>query len=293
MSYVFFPPRTSNFYPGGPPYLAGIGASYGTVTSPSYEQQLAAYEADLKKWKLESLNARNAQAVYDKKVKQIDDAYTSALAAYRADKIAWDNQYQAYLVAVKNWDAAFKQYQAANAAKAQQVAAGYGIKLDGSFYNAGACVTQAQHDAYARNCTTVKGLGRLHGLGSSDPDCGMKLIPVCQFGPYPTVRNQPAPPPKGAYPAKPAPVRPMPVAPTPTTVTAPTPTSTVTVKKTPTPVPVSLPVPVPDEALTPTPPAADEPKQANVLMGGLIVAAIAVGGFLVYRTLKKPKAQAA
>ena len=51
----------------------------------------------------------------------------------------------------------------------------------------------------------------------------------------------------------------------------------------------SLPEPAPEE----TPIPVEEPKQANVLMNGLILVAVLGGGYLVYRTLKKPKAQAA
>jgi len=52
-------------------------------------------------------------------------------------------------------------------------------------------------------------------------------------------------------------------------------------------------------AMTPTPtpetpvtaPGPDT-KQASVLMNGLIIVAVLTGGYLVYRTLKKPKAAA-
>lgn len=287
MSYVLFPARETNFYPPGPPYLAGLHG-YGMRGLGDYAADLAAYTADYNKWRLENLAARNAQALYEAKVKALDKAYADALVAYNQDKAAWDKEYAAYLVAAKSWNADFARYQAANTEKSKAVAASYGLNLSPGYYQAGACVTQAQRDAAARACTTVKGIGYLRGLGSQDADCGTKLLPVCQFGPFPTVRAKPAPPAPPAYPAKPSTkVRPMPVKPIePATITT---TSTKPVKvytrDTPT-------VPVSDEPLTPTV-VADEPKQANVLMGGLIVAAVAVGGYLVYRTLKKPKAQAA
>lgn len=298
MSYVFFPARETNFYPPGPPYLAGL-RGYGMRGLGDYAADLAAYEADMKKWRVESLAARNAQALYEAKVKAIDKAYAAALDAYNQDKAAWDQEYAAYSVAAKNWDAAFKQYQAANTEKSKPIVAAYGLNMNPYYYSSGACVTQEQHNTFARLCTTVKGIGSYaRGLGSQDVNCGSKLLPVCQFGPYPTVRAQPKPPVKGTYPAKPAALRPMPVKPTEPVVSTPV-TTTSTTPATTTPVKVygkkpTAPATVPEEPQQPlTPAAADEPKQANVLMGGLIVAAVVVGGFLVYRTLKKPKAQAA
>lgn len=286
MSYVFFPPRTENFFPPGPPYLAGMRGL------GDYAADLAAYKTDLSKWRLESLKYASAIKAYDAKVKAIDAAYAAAVASYTQDKARWDSEYAAYLVAAKNWNAAFATYQKQNAARAQTIASSYGLNLTPAFYSAGACVTQAQHDAYARNCTTVKGIGQIRGLGSSDSDCGGKALPVCQFGPFPTVRPQPTPPQRAAYPAKPSPLRPEPVAPTAPAVTTPssggggswgTSSGGGGAAMTPT----------PDTTPAPETPTADDYKQSNVLMGGLLVAAMLGGGYLVYRTLKKPKAQAA
>lgn len=291
MSYVFLPARTDNFFPPGPPYLAGL---LGLRGLGDYAADLAAYQADYNKWRLEKLEYTNATKLRETKIKRIDAAYNAALATYTADKASWDKEYAAYLVAAKSWNANFEAKKAANTARAQTIAQAHGLNLSQAFYSQGACVTQAEHDAAARNCTTVKGLGYA-GLGGSDTDCGIKKLPVCDFGPYPTIRPQPKAPSKPPYPAVPT-LRAQPVAPVeppPKVVTKITKTLTPTppsAPQTPSSVPVvSLPSdPGPNEALTP-----EEPKHANVLMNGLIVVAILGGGYLVYRTLKKPKAQAA
>lgn len=281
MSYVFFPPRVDNYYPPGPPYLAGLRGL------GDYAADLAAYKVDYDKWRIERLQYTNAVKTRDTLIKKIDDTYNAALAAYVADKAAWDKEYAAYLVAAKSWNANFEAKKKANTERAMVIAQAHGLNLSQAFYSQGACLSQAEHDAAARNCTTVKGLGRAFGLSGSDVDCGLKKLPVCDFGPYPTVRAQPKAPSKPAYPAVPMlraePV--APVAPPPAVVTK----TTKTLTQTPSSVPVTVPTqPVPNEALTP-----EESKHSNVLMNGLIVVAVLGGGYLVWRTLKKPKAQAA
>ena len=288
MSYVFLPPRTDNFFPPGPPYLAGLRGLRGLG---DYAGDLAAYQADLAKWKTESIGYQRALRVRDTQIKTIDANYNAALASYVADKAAWDKEYAAYLVAAKSWNANFEAKKAANTARAQTIAQAHGLNLSTGFYTSGACVTQAEHDAAARNCTTVKGLGYA-GLGGSDIDCGVKKLPICDFGPFPSVRSQPKAPSKPTYPAAVPPLRPAPVAPVeppPPTRVVKTLTPTPSAPQTPSSVPVvSLPSdPGPNEALTP-----EDSKQASMFRNGLILVAIATGGYLVYRTLKKPKAQA-
>lgn len=282
MSYVFFPPRTDNFYPPGPPYLAGLRGL------GDYAADLAAYKVDYDKWRIEKMQYTNAVKTRDTLIKKIDDTYNAALAAYVADKSAWDKEYAAYLVAAKSWTANFEAKKKANTERSMTIAAAHGLNLTQAYYSQGACLSQAEHDAAARNCTTVKGLGRAFGLSGSDTDCGLKKLPVCDFGPYPSVRAQPKAPSKAAYPPVPT-LRAEPVAPVEPPKTKVVKTLTQSTPQTPSSVPVTVPTqPAPDEALTP-----EESKHANVLMNGLIVVAILGGGYLVWRTLKKPKAQAA
>jgi hypothetical protein len=157
---------------------------------------------------------------------------------------------------------------------------------------------QSQIDSYAKQCVTVKGLGHagyLRGLGSNDPDCGWKRMPLCAFPAAPKIRQRPIAPRKPSYPA--APVAPtMPVSPG----AAPTPPATTSNgggwSSTKTPGPGKLSpstVPVPDPATVPAPEAAEDNHQAGMIRNGLLLVALGVGGYLVYRTLKKPKAQAA
>ncbi len=281
MAYVFFPARETNFFPPGPPYLAGLRGMRGLG---DYAADLAAYNADMRKWRLESLAYNKAIAFNAAKVKVIDANFAAAWKAYLADKAAWDNEYAAYLVAYKSWVAANQD----NAARSMKIADAYGLNLTQGFYLSGACISQADHDAYARSCTVVKGLGHLRGLGSTNSDCGMKQLPICT--PAPSVRAKPVPPTRAAYPAAPAPLRAMPIAPTAPATTTPASSGGGGGSPTTHPDTVSLPVTVPDASVAPT---ADDSKYGNVLMNGLIIVAVLGGGYLVYRTLKKPKAQAA
>ncbi len=281
MAYVYYPPRTSNFFPPGPPYLAGL-RGYGMRGLGDYASDLAAYTVANNKWRLAKLAYDRDVKAYGNKIKAVDAAYAAALAKYNADKAAWDNEAAAYSVAMTSWNANNRL----NAERSMKIASTYGLNLTQGYYQSGACLTQAQHNEYARQCVTVRGIGYLRGLGSTDANCGMKALPVCV--PPPTLRAKPTPPARGAYPAKPVSPGPQPIAPTPPATTTPTtiPTTIPTTTPTTPSGPVTTPVSVPDT----TPVVADDPKQANVLMGGLIVAAVVVGGYLVYRTVKKPKA---
>lgn len=279
MSYVFFPPRTENYFPPGIPYLAGVG-SLG-----DYAADLAAYKTAYDKWRLAKTSYTRSLSIYEAQVKAIDDAYASALAAYNQALSKYNQDYAAFLVAANNWNAAFSAYRKANTEKSMTIAKAHGMTLSAAYYNSGACVTQAQHDAYARNCSTVKGLG-MRGLGSSDPDCGGAKLPVCQFGPFPTAPSKPTPPVRGAYPKAPVDPGPAPIEPKAPPAVTTTPSSgggssPVTPPSTPAITPVT------DDSSVPV--TADS-KQANVLMNGLVIVAVLGGGYLVYRTLRKPKA---
>lgn len=294
MSYVFFPPRTDNYFPPGPPYLAGFGGL------GDYAADLAAYKTAYDKWRLAKASYTRNLTIYQAKVKSIDDTYAAALAAYNKALAQYEQDYAAFVVATNNFNAAFAQYRKANEAKSMAIAKAHGMTLSAAYYNSGACVSQAQHDAYARNCSTVKGLGYLRGLGSSDPDCGGAKLPVCQFGKPPVAPTKPTPPVRAAYPSAPIDPGPAPIEPKapPAAPPAPPPVAVVTPPSSggggsPTTVPVVTPVttptvtPVTDDSVVPV---TSDSKQANVLMNGLVIVAVLGGGYLVWRTLKKPKA---
>lgn len=286
MSYVFLPPRTANYFPASMPYLAGVrGLGDYAADLEAWKKEQAYYKADLKRWTEDKAKYDAAMATYNQAMSQINGAYASAQAQYANIKAQWDADYNTYSAALGAWNAQVAAIRAQNRAKSEQVAKSYGITLPASFLNGDACITQAQKDAYRQACRsgTVKGLV---GLGSSSPDCAWAALPVCSFPAKPTLRPMPLPPAKPTFPAKPT-LRPMP---TPPTTPQPTPPPVVTT--TPAVTPTTTPIPgggePPATELTP-----EDDKQANLVMGGLIVAAMLGGGYLVYRTLKKPKAQAA
>jgi len=271
MAYVYFPPRVSNYFPGGPPYLSGLGDYAADLAT--YKTKLAAWKMDHLKWQREKATYTALLAKYNLAVKDIEQEYSVNMAAYNA--------------ALNDYYTAFAGTKHGYTERSRTIDASYGLKLPQSYYSGLACLTQAQHDSYAKNCTTVKGLGRW-GLGSNDPDCGYAKLPICN------------------YPVKPvAPTRVYPKAPTlraepksPTAPTAPPVVTTTPVTTTPSSssgggggAPAPTPTPdVPPDAITPT---AEPNKQANMVRNGLLLVVVLGGGYLVYRTLKKPKAQAA
>jgi hypothetical protein len=278
MSYVYFPPRVSNFFPGGTPYLAGLGLGLGYVPSAA-----AQYEIDFKLWSKDKKKYDDAMLVYNAKVKSINDAYGSAIMVYYKEKAAWDEAKQTYEAAMNGWSRAFASIKAANTTASQKIAKDYGISLAQSYYDGGACLSKQQHEDSKARCQTVKGLG----LGSLDPECGYKWLPICDFANKPTLASPPIAPSYAPYPRKPK-LRAQPKAPP------------VVLVKTPVPVPVPVTTPpgptvevtVPVPVATPVPDAAEpeRAKQAGMVTNGLILIAVLGGGYLIYRTLKKPKA---
>lgn len=275
--YVYYPPRTTNFFPPQVPYFGAALGDYAADLA-TYQKAQKAYQLDMLQWRRDKTVFDAASAAYAKKVANITAGYGADVSEYGRNKNQWDKDYAVYVLALDAWNAAFSNSKRSNTERALTIAKSYGLNLPQSFYDNGACLTQSAHDAYARQCTTVKGLGR--GLGSLDSDCGMKALPVCQFGAKPTLRLPPTPPSKPSYPSKPT-LRAMPIAPM-----APTPPAGGSGGGSSTPnVPVS--VSTPESALP------EDTKQSGMLMNGLVIVAVAAGGYLIYRTLRKPKAQAA
>lgn len=232
-------------------YPSGFPYFAGVSGLGDYASELAAYQ--------------NAQA-----------AYLVRLQAYKEKCAAIDKDYgerrRSYNIQMASYNSQVAAIRESNVAKARAVDKAFGLSLPQSFYNGDACITAAQRDAYARSCqsNTVK------GLGAVDSSCGMRQLPVCSF-PVPPVA-----PVKPPYPA--APVEPKaPAAP----VTPPSGGSG-NGGGTSAPPSTSTPVTVP----TSTPPAvtSDDSKGAGMVRNGIIVAVVLGGGYLVYRTIKKPKA---
>lgn len=283
MSYVFLPPRIDNYFPPGMPYLAGLrGLGDYDADLKQWRLDQLSYQQNLARWQVEKANYDKAMVDYNRAMSSISGSYASAKAQYDAAKAQWDADYNTYAAAMAAWNSQAAAIRAQNRAKSEQVAKSYGISLPSSFLNGDACITQAQKDAYMKACRsgTVKGLV---GLGSSSSDCAWAALPVCSFPAKPTLRAAPQPPAKPTFPAKPT----LRAQPSPPTTPKPTPPAVTT---TPTTTPDGGGSPITTD-LTPT--THDDGKQANLVMGGLIVAAVLGGGYLVYRTLKKPKAQAA
>ncbi len=289
MSYVFLPPRTANYFPPDMPYLAGLRGLRGLGDYASdltaYKVAYAAYQKDYAAWVAEKKQYDADLAAWGHSVAVAQAKYKVKLAAYKKDLAAWNIEYGAYQIALNAWDVVFAGYKRDNTSRSLTIAAAYGLSLPQSYYDTGACLPQSSHDSYASRCVTVKGLGRYGGLGSLDADCGMSKLPVCQFGPMPTLRSQPVEPKAPVVPAKPT-LRAQPVEPT--APATPPPSATV---------PSggggqAAPGPAPDGSGTPGPSLAPSNQSGGMIRNGLLLVAVLGGGYLVYRTIKKPKAAA-
>jgi len=296
MSYVFWPARTENYFPPGPPYLAPLRGLRGLgdydADLKAYKTAQLAYSRDMVTWNALKKKYDADVAAYATTVSSIDASAASEQAAYQRDLASWNKEYAMYLLALNTWNADVTKIKQQNAIRAATRAQAYGITIPQWFVDQGFCLSQAQIDAYAKQCVTVKGLGHagyLRGLGSNDPDCGWKGMPLCSFPARPAVRAKPIAPRAPSYPAKPT-LRAQPVSPGP----APTPPAATT--------PVtsgggggsSLPSPgVPSPSSVPIPDSATDPNaNSGMVRNGLLLVALGVGGYLVYRTLRKPKAAA-
>lgn len=287
MAYTFLPPRTVNYAPPGMPYLSGFGAL------GDYASDYAAWQSAHAAWKIKQQNFPAALAAYNASVKTIKADYEKRLAAYNVSYSNWQAEVGAYNANLSSWAQAYQKAYIANKIASDAVNTKYGLKLPSSYYQAGACITAAQQASYRRNCTTVRGLGTLGlSLSGSEMDCHMAKLPICNLPAKPTPpRAQPTKPAPPSYPLAPVlPPEPQPPQKPPVLTTPPV----VTV------IPPSSgggggggnPV----VTTTPNTPIVEEPQddpQRGMIMNGLILVAVGVGGYLVYRTLKKPKAQAA
>lgn len=253
-----------------------------------------------------------------------DAAYDQAYAQYLKDHAAWEQAGYAYTSAFASWAAGEgqkdKDYAAAvaayNAAHAADLAAAaswpalkqslqaQGVVFPSSFRG---CVTQAQHDAWQRECdqfSTVKGIGlvaaprsltaasTVQGIPTGNP-CLLAQIPVCRpitFVPH-RAAAAPRPAPPGPEPQPPA----KPATPPPTTVVVqqqiPTPRPTTSIPNPTAITPGGSSIPVAPTTSS-TVPAQASTKTGGMLSSGLILLVLAGGGYALYRTFKKPRASA-
>lgn len=277
MAYNYLIPRT-NYFPPGPPYLAGLGA----LAADQYGAAYARYQADLANWQREKAAYDKAEQVYLGAVQMAQNNYGAAQARYAAEKAAWDREAAAHSIAMGGWQRAYEQQVAKNAEVSRQVASTFGLKLPPEYFAGGACISPASFEYAKARCTTVKGLGSPLDYGDW---CGIRRLPICSFPNKPTLRAQPVPPTTPALPPRPAQLRPPPAPPpAPPAVTAPPPMI-------PAPPPTTMPPPGP--TLSPPPEGAPLNKQSNLVMGGLLAVVVVGGGFLIYRTVKGPKKAAA
>jgi hypothetical protein len=138
------------------------------------------------------------------------------------------------------------------------------------------CVTQAQHDAWAATCAQLNAIKGLGAAVPTGPECGLAQLPVCApaLAPPAAIGPKPNPPSLYAMPSPPPPLRPEPQPPTPPPPSALGP-------------PPQM-APGPDGTPSPTTTAAPA-TSAGILSNGLILVVLAGGGYLLYRSLKKPK----
>lgn len=268
----------------------GPGAfGFSGLGDAAYDSALQAYNADHAQWVLDKQAYDRAYTAWQAQSANALAAYNQALAAYNANLANWQMEQAAYtgqLAAYQNQARtnAMTYGMSQNSVLAQYpsivIPAGYA-----------GCVTQAQHDAWAKTCSQIQSVKGLGGPTPTGPACGLALLPVCAapLSAPPPLRPRPVPPPLPNPSLSPAPVRPEPLPPAPPASPLPLPASNQPGSPPPsvlTPsytVPDSLPVPPP--STTPTTTSAS----AGLLSNGLLLVILAGGGYALYRTFKKPK----
>jgi hypothetical protein len=286
-NYAYLPPRLS-YFPPDPPYLGGLRGL------GSYATDVAAYERDHAAWLQEKANYERAMAAFVASIGAQTQAYQQALATYNAAKSAWDRDAAAYNGALLSYNAQVSAQRAANIQKANEIAKAHGITLQQWVYDQGGCLTPAQQANYRAHCQSVRGLGAGE-LFTASTNCAYAKLPICNFPTRPTLRSPPSPPVKPSGTTTPPSLRPEPKPPVapPTMTTVPRPGATpIPVSTTPPKWPTAA--PDPGSSTTPLTPTeeAEDLKNKNLVMSGLLIVALVGGSYLIYRTVKKPKAAA-
>jgi len=254
----------------------------GERTDPAY----LAYLADHKAWESES-KERTRVLLLNLAINR-DNAV--AQARYNAAEASYQQAVQSYV-------GAMQARAAANQTTSARVAKQYGLALPVDYAG---CVPQSYHDSAVNDCTAQQTYSQVRGLSgppSWQVPCARAALPVCQPDPprpapppapqvmprwpVPPLRPEPRPPapPRVSLPTVQTPVTDVPVS---TTPAVPTPGATLTAAV------ATPPTPTPDTPVQQAP----LPRQAGIGMSGLILVGAAVGGFLLYRSLKPKKASA-
>lgn len=267
--------------------IAGVGMTFGHGVgrrhgfrgfgdaAGDYAAQMAAYQSDHSAWLSEKAAYDRAVQAFTAQSAGLNAGYSQAQQAYQRDLAAWQAESAARSAAL----VARSQQQTRNQVakdRANAAAQAQGVILPPGYAG---CVTQAQHDSWQQGCSTTNFAVRGLGADPTGSLCALALLPVCP-APLPlpaALRAQPTPPPTPAGIAPPAAIRPEPQPPG----APPTP-----------PVLNTGPQPIPSSPSPTPPPPPASTKSAGILSNGLLLVALAGGGYLLYRSLKKPKAAA-
>jgi hypothetical protein len=227
---------------------------------------LGDYASDHAAWLQEKAGHDNAVAAYAAQSAGAAAGYASQLASYQRDLAAWKAEQAARAAAfVARTQQQLKNQRALDQANAAARAAG---AVTPAGYPG--CVSQAQHDNWQQTCSAMSQTVRGLGADPTGSACALALLPVCPpaLPAIAPLRPQPTPPAQPVLGPPPGDLRPEPMPPASAPVPAITPGS---------PGPITT---------TPT------KKSAGMLSNGLILVVVAVGGYALYRTFKKPKAAA-
>lgn len=274
------PTYAAGYIPAGYSGFLGLGLGLGDA---AYDAALAAYQVAHETWQRQMLDYQNTQGNYQLSL----NAYNQSLAAYQADLARWTAEVAAYNAA---YNAIANQGRTAQMAAAAQQASAIAL-YPGVVIPAGyaGCVSQAQHNAWQSQCDAISSVRGL-GADPTGPACGLALLPVCAPAPLlpAAVRPRPQPPAPFSVPAPVSPgPEPQPPTPPPPSALGPPP------QQIPPPSVTQDPYSDTTPLLTPSPTPAATTASAGILSNGLLLVALAGGGYLLYRSLKKPKASAA
>lgn len=269
------------------PAFAGFGA-FGAL---DYNAQYAAWQVDYAKWKKEEAAYKTAKSVWAGLVTNLKAQYVAKVTDYQNDLKRWNAEAVIYTAAMNSRAASIAATTAARKMQSGIIAKQWSLKLPADYTG---CVLQFWHDQWVAQCTeskrtTIMGLGATP-TGWGHP-CGTALLPICTPPPpMPYLRPKPVAPPVLVLPPEPTlraepkpPIKPATPPPPPAVVNQPPPAP---------PPPPSVVIDTPPPSTPPT--VVEEPiKQANMIKGGLLAIVVVGGGYLLYRTFKKPKAKAA
>jgi hypothetical protein len=283
--------------------LTGLGyipagySGFRGLGDAAYDSALLAYQAAHATWQGQMTAYQNAYATWSASNATQQQNYQNALTAYQADLAQWNNEVAAYNAAHAAYLNQAQTNQANYAAAQQNATSQYpGIVFPAGYPH---CVTQTESLSWQQQCAalqSVRGLGALSApklIVPTGPACGLALLPVCApvIAAPKAVRPQPQPPAPVAVRNGPVPPGPEPQPPAPPAALGPPPQAPTTPGPSVTQNPYSDTTPL----LAPSPTAIPAATTATggLLSNGLLLVVLAGGGYLVYRSMKKPKPKAA